>query len=235
VENWDILASLVGPSKLLMDMYDQPDLVHRQIAAVNRLYREVYLRIYERIAGSGAEGELDEEGKLLSGNGKSGNTPNRNVSSEEGVQRASFYEAFYLWAPGKTAKLQCDGSAMFGPEMFYEFVLPGLEEQTEYIDYTMYHLDGTQSIMHLDAVLELEKLSAVEWTPQAGEPGGTDPCWYPMYRKILESGKSLQVLVDNPSRIAELLNAVGTDGIYLLGISDEAHAERLKREIEPFL
>ena len=169
------------------------------------------MRLYERIAGSGGT----TNGGLPVG--------------------SSMYEAFYLWSPGKTAKLQCDGSAMFSPEMFREFVLPGLKEQTEYIDYTMYHLDGTQSIVHLDAILEIEKLNAVEWTPQAGEPGGTDPRWYPLYRKILESGKSLQVLVDSPSRIADLLNAVGTEGIYLLGTGDEASSERLKTKITPFL
>jgi len=232
VENWDILASLAGPTKLLMDMHDQPELVHQQIQAVNQLYKEVYIRLYERIAGSGAGGRLDEVGKLPAHSERQ----NRCAAAPSVSARyASLYEAFYLWSPGKTAKLQCDGSAMFGTEMFREFVVPGLQEQAEYIDYTMYHLDGTQSIVHLDSILEMEELNAVEWTPQAGEPEGADSRWYPMYRKILESGKSLQVLIDNPSGVVDLLNAIGTDGIYLLGISDEASAERLKKEVTPFL
>lgn len=148
---------------------------------------------------------------------------------------ASMYEAFYLWAPGRTAKLQCDGSAMFGPEMFSRFVLPGLEEQCQHIDYTMYHLDGTQCIIHLDAILGIKELDAVEWTPQAGQPSGTDPCWFDIYRKSLAAGKSVQILVEDPSGIPDLLNAIGTEGIYLLGIGDAADIQLIESQLAPFL
>jgi 5-methyltetrahydrofolate--homocysteine methyltransferase len=200
-ENWDIIAALMDPTTLLMEMYDRPESVRARLRAAEELYSEVYRRLYRRVS--------DPSG-------------------------GSMYEAFYLWAPGSAAKLQCDGSAMFGPEMFRDFVLPGLRRQTGEIDYTMYHLDGTQSIVHLYAVLELEELNAVEWTPQAGQPGGTDPEWHSLYRRILEAGKSLQVLVEDPAGIGELLNAIGTEGIYLLGIGERATAEALKRETAPF-
>lgn len=141
------------------------------------------------------------------------------IADEDG---SMVYGPFLLWGPGRTAKIQCDGSAMFSPSMFEEFVLPGLTRQTEWLDYSMYHLDGTQCIPHLDFVLSMPALNAVEWTPQAGKPGGTDSTWYPMYRRILEAGKSLQVLVDDPSAVPELLDAIGTDGVYLLGIDVDA-------------
>jgi hypothetical protein len=126
------------------------------------------------------------------------------------------FGAFRLWAPGKVAKIQCDSSAMFSPAMFREFAAPELKRQCEWLDYSLYHLDGTQAVCHLDALLEIEALDAIEWTPQAGIEDGTDPRWFPMYRKILESGKSLQVIAPHPEGIKPLLNAIGSEGIYII-------------------
>ncbi len=44
---------------------------------------------------------------------------------------SSAYHAFGIWGDGKTAKLQCDASAMISEDMFDEFVVPALYEQLE--------------------------------------------------------------------------------------------------------
>ncbi|NIA15923.1 MAG: hypothetical protein GWP08_17815 [Nitrospiraceae bacterium] len=113
------------------------------------------------------------------------------IKQEDG---GAAFGAFRIWGPGKTAKLQCDASAMISPEMFDQFVVPALAEQCEWLDYSMYHLDGTQAMCHLDALLGIEALDAIEWTPQAGIEGGGHPRWYPLYTRILDAGKSLQVI-----------------------------------------
>ena len=128
----------------------------------------------------------------------------------------SVYSAYSLWAPGKVAKVQCDNSACISPAMFNRFVLPSLTEQVEYLDYSLYHLDGTTCLQHLDTLLSIEKLQAIEWTPQAGLESGTDPRWWPLYRKILEAGKSVQILVSRADGVEPLLKEIGTDGVYLL-------------------
>lgn len=126
------------------------------------------------------------------------------------------YRAFCLWGQGKTAKLQCDTAAMIPPSMFRHFVVPFLEEQCRWLDYTMFHLDGTQSLCHLDTLLQIESLKAIEWTPQFGIPDGADPCWFEMYRHILRSGKSLQIVNIPVQKIPAILDAIGTDGVYIL-------------------
>lgn len=126
------------------------------------------------------------------------------------------FGAFRLWAPGKVAKLQCDASAMFSPAFFRDFVQPDLIRQCEWLDYSLYHLDGTQAVCHLDALLEIEALDAIEWTPQAGLEGGAHPRWHPMYRRILEAGKSLQVICSDRSEIDPLLDQIGRDGVYII-------------------
>src|ERR1019366_1463651 len=57
---------------------------------------------------------------------------------------SSAFGAFYIWGPGKVAKLQCDSSAMFSPKMYQRFVVPVLTAQCAWLDHSLYHLDGTQ-------------------------------------------------------------------------------------------
>src|ERR1017187_621869 len=59
---------------------------------------------------------------------------------------SSTFGAFYIWGPGKVAKVQCDASAMFSPKMYQRFVVPAVTAQCEWLDHSLYHLDGTQAI-----------------------------------------------------------------------------------------
>lgn len=128
---------------------------------------------------------------------------------------SSAYQAFGLWGDGRTAKLQCDASAMISEEMFDRFVLPSLSEQAAWLDNALYHLDGTQAIRHLDSLLSIPGLDAIEWTPQAGIEDGGDPRWYELYRRILAAGKAVQAVHVRATEVIPLLDAVGTKGVYL--------------------
>jgi hypothetical protein len=148
---------------------------------------------------------------------------------------SSTFEAYKLWGPGKTAKVQCDAATMFSPAMFRQFVVPFLREQCAYLDYTMYHLDGKEQFRHLDVLFEIEELDAIEWTPNANLPLGGDPRWYDLYRRILDAGKSVQVYLVRPREIMPLLDAIGGQGVYVLGIfKDEAEAEAVLKNVEQF-
>lgn len=154
------------------------------------------------------------------------------IKGEDGS--AAFW-AFGLWGEGKTAKVQCDASAMFSPDMFKRFVVPALTEQCEWLDYSMYHLDGHQCIVHLDHLLEINALDAIEWTPDPTVPRGGDPCWYDMYKRILDAGKSLQVIMLQADEIKPLLDVIGADGVYLCpGISCEKDIETIAQIIEEY-
>ena len=123
--------------------------------------------------------------------------------------------AFNIWGPGKTAKVQCDACAMFSPKMFDRFVVPALTEQCEWLDYSMYHLDGTHCVCHLDSLLKIEALDAIEWTPETPEPGWHER-WFPLYKRILDAGKSLQIVGMTVDKIEPVLKAIGTQGVYLM-------------------
>ena len=148
---------------------------------------------------------------------------------------SSAFGAFYIWGPGKVAKLQCDASAMFSPRMYKRFVVPALTTQCAWLDHSLYHLDGTQAMVHLDSLLAIEALDAIEWTPQAGIETGGHKRWHELYRRILAAGKSVQVVNVELHEIQPLLDAIGPKGVYMLiQFKDEREAEQARKLVEPY-
>lgn len=123
---------------------------------------------------------------------------------------------FSIWGPGKVAKLQSDISVMISEDDFRNFAQPYIREQAQKIDFTLYHLDGKDAIRHLDAILEIEELNAIQWTPGWGEPQGGDPKWYDLYKKILAAGKSIMPCWVELDELAPLLDNVGNKGLNIL-------------------
>jgi hypothetical protein len=145
------------------------------------------------------------------------------------------FAAFCLWGPGKTAKVQCDIAAMISPSMFRQFVVPALTAQCDWLDYSMYHLDGPEAVDCLDALLEIDSLNAVQWTPKSGTPGPGDPCWYDLYRRIKQAGKAVQPGSVRQDQLIPLLEAIGPEGVYVrTHLPDPRQAEALLTRIEQF-
>ncbi len=132
----------------------------------------------------------------------------------EGDEMAFCY--FSIWGPGKVSKLQSDISIMIAEEDFRRFVQPYIREQAKKIDYTLYHLDGVGAQRHLDALLEIEELNAIQWTPGVGELQGGNPCWYDLYRRIRSAGKSVMPCWVAPAELQPLLDHVGPEGLNIL-------------------
>lgn len=135
----------------------------------------------------------------------------------------SSYTIFQIWGPGKTAKIQCDFSALMSPAQFREFIVPSLKKQCQRLDYTLYHLDGPDAIKHVDALMEIEELDALQWTAGAGQPDGGSEKWYPIYDKVRDAGKSLWIILDSKNTLEDcivktekLVKRYGTKGIYIL-------------------
>ena len=112
------------------------------------------------------------------------------VAEPDGTQG---YTCFHIRGQGRVAKIQCDFSAMLSPGQFRKFVLPSLEKQTRRLDHSLYHLDGKDAIRHVPALMELEKLDALQWTCGAGQPDGACPKWDVIYDQVTAAGKSLWI------------------------------------------
>ena len=151
----------------------------------------------------------------------------------EGDEMAFCY--FSSWAPGKMSKLQSDISTMISQDDYRRFVQPFIREQCQKIDYTLYHLDGVGAMHHLPALLEIEELNAIQWTPGVGEPQGGSPKWYDLYKKILACGKSVMACWVTLDELKPLLDHIGVDGIHLeMDFHNEKEVEQAMRIVEEY-
>lgn len=141
------------------------------------------------------------------------------------------FSAFQTWAPGPMAKVQCDFSAMIGSGMFEEFMAPYLAEQCARLDYSVYHLDGPCSLQHLDILLDIPELDAIQWTPGAGHAPPTDPSYIPMYKKMRAAGKSLMIRGGYPDQARNLVEELGPEGLdIVIWMSSQDEAEELVKQ-----
>ena len=151
----------------------------------------------------------------------------------EGDEMAFCY--FSSWAPGKMSKLQSDISTMISVDDYRRFVQPFIREQCQKIDYTLYHLDGVGAMHHLDALLEVKELNAIQWTPGVGEPQGGSPKWYDLYRKILAGGKSIMACWVTLDELRPLLDHIGGDGVHLeMDFHNEHEVEEAMKIVQEF-
>ena len=151
----------------------------------------------------------------------------------EGDEMAFCY--FSSWAPGKMSKLQSDISTMISVDDYRRFVQPFIREQCQKIDYTLYHLDGVGAMHHLDALLEIKELNAIQWTPGVGEPQGGSPKWYDLYKKILAGGKSIMACWVTLDELRPLLDNIGGDGVHLeMDFHNEQEVEQALRIVEEY-
>lgn len=155
------------------------------------------------------------------------------IIKEDNGEMAFCY--FSSWAPGKMTKLQSDISTMISVDDYRRFVQPYICQQCQKIDYTLYHLDGVGAMHHLDALLEIEELNAIQWTPGVGEPQGGDPKWYDLYKKILAGGKSIMACWVTLDELRPLLDNIGGEGVHLeMDFHNEDEVEKAMRIVEEY-
>jgi hypothetical protein len=134
----------------------------------------------------------------------------------------------HTWSKGIHGQLQCDFCVMISPAHFERFVLPELEDCTEFYDNSTYHFDGQEQIRHLDMLLSVKNLDNIQWTPVAGQPPTSE--FIGVFQKIQKAGKGL-VLIPSPDEIPVLLQNLSHKGLMIVanGIRDIDEANDLIR------
>ena len=137
----------------------------------------------------------------------------------------------HLWAPKRMAQMQCDLCVMISPEMFNRFMMPELEELCDFLDYPVYHFDGQEQIRHLDSMLSVKKLKAIQWTPVVGQPKTST--FLPALQKIQKAGKNL-ILFPQPGEVEYLLDNLNCRGLHLVidGLQTVEEANDMMKLIE---
>ena len=216
MENIDVLSSLRGAQNTIFDMVDEPEELEERIAQVQSLYWKYYDSFYDLAA-----------------------------RNEDGV-KSSCYTVFQIWGRGRTAKLQCDFSAMMSPKQFKQFIQPALIDKCRGADHVLYHLDGPDAIKHIPALMEIEGIDALQWTAGSYNPDGTHEQWFEIYDAARRAGKGLWVQVYSGgvdewiSRIDTLIARYGSKCTFLyfppMSMADAdkilSHAEKHWKNVE---
>ncbi len=137
-----------------------------------------------------------------------------------------------LWAPGRVDQIACDFSSVISPAMFRTFFVPEIVKMGNWCEYGVYHLDGPACMKNmLETLLDIEQIRTIQFTPGAGSPPTATEAYIPRYRRILEKGKNLYLLVQ-PEGVEKLLAALPPEGLYMRTyVESEDEADRLLKKV----
>ncbi len=133
--------------------------------------------------------------------------------------------------PGPAYIPSSDFWCLTNGETARDMVLPLIREEMKDLERSIFHLDGPDALRHLDVLLELPELNAVQWVFGAGQ----DPAarWIETYRKIQAAGKGFLVHADNPRDALEVFEALGPQGMWLTvgGFDDADQAQAFLKQV----
>lgn len=123
---------------------------------------------------------------------------------------------------GKLHIPSCDFSTMISKRHFEEFVYPVLEQEAQAMTHNIFHVDGKGVARHLDRILELPNVQAIQWVQGVGDD---QPIlqWIPLIKRIQAAGKSVVVDLEK-QELEGFIDALEPEGL-LLCLASEGEAE----------
>lgn len=141
-----------------------------------------------------------------------------------------------FWIPtyhrGPSFVPSCDFWCMVSDEDARGLILPDILYEVAPLERSIFHLDGPQALRHLDLLLSIPQLDAVQWVYGAG--AGPARRWIDVYQRILKAGKSVQLIAQDPADALAVLDEVGVRGVFVLveqPFATRRHAEEFCDEL----
>lgn len=130
---------------------------------------------------------------------------------------------------GKMHIPSCDFAFMISTKQFRRYQLDLNRREMEHMTHNVYHIDGKGVARHLDAILELPNLHAIQWVQGMGEELAIMQ-WVPLIKRIQAAGKSVVVDLTH-DELEDFIDAVEPKGILLTMASENEEEEHaiLKR------
>jgi len=123
-----------------------------------------------------------------------------------------------------------DFSCMISPAAFRDVFLQSIVDECRHYEASLYHLDGPNALRHLDTLLEIEELSAIQWVYGAGNGRATD--WIPVYRRCQRAGKGIEVSL-GPDELDTFMENLRPEGVWLSvgGVHTREEADAIVRKV----
>lgn len=125
----------------------------------------------------------------------------------------------------------CDFSNLISPRFFVEFGLPILRREVRTMTHNIFHVDGKRVARHLDAILSVPGVHAIQWVQGVGDDQPIMQ-WVPFIRSIQARG--VPVIVDlNKAELNDFMQELRPEGLFLwIATENEAEELELLRRIE---
>jgi hypothetical protein len=118
----------------------------------------------------------------------------------------------------------CDFAALISPRLFQEYGLPILEREVKTMTHNIFHLDGKGVARHLDTILDVAEVHAIQWVQGVGDDLPIMQ-WVPFIKEIQARGKS--VIVDlNKNEVDDFMQVMDPEGLFLW-VATEGEEEEL--------
>ena len=98
--------------------------------------------------------------------------------------------------------------------MYEEFFLEEIINEINYLDYSIYHLDGPDALKHLDLLLDIPNLNAIQWGHGAGLENEHISKWMPVYKKIQAKKKAI-IVYPRVGEIDYVLDNLSPEGLLI--------------------
>jgi len=121
--------------------------------------------------------------------------------------------------------LACDFATNISTEHFDEFCMPILQREAKLFRHNVFHVDGPGVARHIDSILTLPHLAAIQWVQGYGVHQPIMQ-WVPLIEKIQQAGKSL--IVDlTMDELSPFMRAVDPTGIMLWVPAESSHQQQV--------
>jgi hypothetical protein len=107
----------------------------------------------------------------------------------------------------------CDFWIMVSPAMAEEMMIPDILTEMAPLQRSIFHLDGPKALLHLDLLLDLPQLNAVQWVYGAG--AGPAARWVEVYQRIQAAGKSLQLIAHDAADALAVTEQLDLEGVWI--------------------
>lgn len=124
-----------------------------------------------------------------------------------------------------------DFSIMVSKKMYDEVFLPGIINECRFLNRSIYHLDGPGALRHLDSILAINDLDALQWV--AGDGNWQFTRWIGVYQQAQAAGKGIAVYCQ-VHELNDVMKYLDPRGLYieLQEWVDVETGENILKEIE---
>jgi hypothetical protein len=117
--------------------------------------------------------------------------------------------------------------------MFLELGMPVIRNEVKGMDHVVFHLDGKGVARHIDQILTIPEIRAIQWVQGVGDDLPIMQ-WVPFIKKLQRAGKG--VMVDlKPDELDTFMNEVDPKGIFLCISAEEEMQPGIINKVEKWI